>query len=317
MNWDTNRPFPIPVIAESTGNDSQHIGKSDEPWYAEPEEPIQGVDDVILVASGKGGVGKSTVTVNLACALRSQGLRVGILDADLYGPSITRMLGVNVGLDRDDNGMTLPAENHGIYAVSIANVVPPEAALAWKGPLVAQTLVQMFREVAWPDLDILLVDLPPGTGDVQLTILEQVPVSGVVIVTTPQQLALVDAERGIALFHELDIPVFGIIENMDRYVCPCCGEEQALFPAGGAKSLASRKHVAYLGSLPLDPAGQDAADRGQPLVISNDQGKAATAFTNLAAQVTEAVKREQLYREREADTSLHEDHEAFWERLLD
>ncbi len=311
---NNDKQFPIPVVAEGTGAPG-----SDEAWYAEPQEPLDGVDDVVLVASGKGGVGKSTVTVNLACALRRKGVRVGVLDADLYGPSIARMLGVDVALERDEQGRTLPACNHDIYAVSVANVVPPEAALAWKGPLVAQTLVQMFREVAWPNLDLLLVDLPPGTGDVQLTLLEQVPVSGAVIVTTPQQMALVDAERGVAMFHEFDIPVFGIVENMERYICPCCGEAQALFPSGGARALAARKHVAYLGDIPLDPLGQRAADEGEPLVLSHAEGEAATAFMTLSGQVMQALTRERGYRQREAelDSGGREQHETFWESLLD
>jgi len=241
---------------------------SQDVMYGEPQADIPGVRDVVLIASGKGGVGKSTVTVNLACALQAQGQRVGVLDADLYGPSIARMLGALGALEYGENGLPLPMETHGIPSMSMANIIPPEAALAWKGPLVAQALVQMFREVAWPELDILLVDLPPGTGDVQLTILEQIPVTGTVLVTTPQKLALSDARRGVALFHDLDIPVIGLVENMETYICPCCGEAQALFPRGGAQALAADKHVAYLGGIPLDPGAQAQADGGTPLYIA-------------------------------------------------
>jgi len=304
-----DKPFPIPVAVQP--------GAGPAPWYAEPGQSVPGVRDVVLVASGKGGVGKSTTAVNLACALRRQGLKVGILDADLYGPSIVRLLGTDADLETDGQGRMVPAKKHGVYAVSVANVLPPEAALVWKGPLVAQTLLQMFREVAWPDLDVLLVDLPPGTGDIQLTILEQIPVTGAVIVTTPQAMALVDADRGISLFHELDIPVLGLIENMSHCVCPCCGELQPLFPDGGARALAARRHVAWLGGIPLDPAGQALADAGTPLVETDAESPAAQAFGTAAGQVAGAVERERRFREREADETSRGAHQAFWERLLD
>lgn len=302
--------FPVQVQAGT------QVASAD-PWYAEPQEPVQGIEEIVLVASGKGGVGKSTVTVNLACALTRSGKRVGVLDADLYGPSIARMLGTDIELAMDDEGRTLPARNHGVWAVSVANILPPEAALVWKGPLVSQTLIQMFREVAWPELDILLVDLPPGTGDVPLTILEQIPVTGTVLVTTPQRLSVVDAARGVALFHDLDIPVFGVVENMDRYICPCCGEEQPLFPDGGAADLVERKHVKYLGGIPLDPDAQVSADGGSPLVMARPDGAVAQAFARLAATVSEAVDRERASRQRDADPQAREDHIEFWEDLLD
>lgn len=302
--------FPIPVSLGQTAN-------AVEPWYAEPQEPLAGIDDIVLVASGKGGVGKSTVTVNLACALNRLGKRVGILDADLYGPSITRMLGSDSELPVNDEGRTMPARNHGVWAASIGNVLPPEAGLVWKGPLVAQTLVQMFRELAWPSLDILLVDMPPGTGDVALTILEQIPLSGALLVTTPQRMSTVDAARGVALLHDLDIPVFGLIENMDCYICPCCGEEQSLFPQGAADALAARKHVKHLGGIPLDPEGQACADRGEPLVVARPEGAVARAFAKLAGEVEQALCREREFRRRDADEQVKAEHEQFWENLLD
>lgn len=302
--------FPIPV----------HPGRpadAAEPWYAEPQEPLEGIGDVVLVASGKGGVGKSTVTVNLACALNGLGKRVGILDADLYGPSIARMLGTGGELPVNAEGRTLPARNHGVWAASIANRLPPEAGLVCKGPLVAQTLVQMFRDLAWPALDVLLVDMPPGTGDVALTILEQIPLAGALLVTTPQRMSLVDAARGVALLHDLDIPVFGLVENMDRYICPCCGEAQTLFPPGGADALAARKHVRYLGGIPLDPQGQGCADRGEPLLVSRPTGAVASAFAKLAGEVEAALQRERAFRRRETDPRARAAHEHFWETLLD
>lgn len=303
-----NQPFPIPVEAGEASSDI---------LYGEPQADIPNVRDVVLVASGKGGVGKSTVTVNLACALKQQGQRVGILDADLYGPSIARMMGTMGGLRYDDEGRPCPALTHEISSISMANIIPPEAALAWKGPLVAQALVQMFREVAWPEIDVLLVDLPPGTGDVQLTILEQIPVTGVVLVTTPQKLALTDAERGVALFHDLDIPVIGLVENMESYICPCCGERQSLFPQGGAKALAREKYIAYLGAIPLDPGAQRHADDGDPLYLSGGSQAMTAAFDTLAGQVMEGVEKERKLRLLDADEATREAHEAFWERLME
>ncbi|MEK7821163.1 MAG: Mrp/NBP35 family ATP-binding protein [Pseudomonadota bacterium] len=274
---------------------------------------IPGVRDVVLIASGKGGVGKSTLTVNLAASLTARGLRTGVLDADLTGPSVARMLGSGEGLATDEQGRAVPAFAHGIWSVSMGNLVPPEATLAWKGPIITQATVQMFREVAWPDLDVLLVDLPPGTGDVQLTILEQIPVAGAVIVSTPQKLATIDAERGIAMFHELDIPVFGLVENMFTFICPCCGEEQPLFGAGQVEALAKRRHVPFLGRVPLDPAAQSAADDGSPLVTASPQSAAAKAFGDLAGKTLEALERDRKGRGKMDPAES----DAFWRRLVD
>ncbi|WP_260294635.1 Mrp/NBP35 family ATP-binding protein [Sedimenticola hydrogenitrophicus] len=307
--------FPIPIQIPAQANPASAADES--AWYAEPQAAVAGIEDIVLVASGKGGVGKSTVTVNLACALAQAGKRVGILDADLYGPSITRMMGTERELPVDDEGRTLPVENHGVWTVSVGNVLPPEAALVWKGPLVTQALTQMFHDIAWPELDILLVDLPPGTGDVPLTILEQIPVSGAVLVTTPQKLSIVDAARGIAMFHDLDIPVFGLVENMNSYICPCCGEVQALFPDGAAESLAQRKSVKFLGGIPLDPEGQLLTDGGTPLVVSRPQGTVAQLFVGVAAELASAVERERAFRARDSNEQMRAEHEAFWENLLD
>lgn len=303
--------FPVKVeVAHS-------FAQGPEPWYAEPQQPLEGISDVVLIASGKGGVGKSTVTVNLACALQHQGLRVGILDADLYGPSIARMMDTDCALPENAAGHTMPACNYGVYTVSVANVIPPEAALVWKGPLVTQTLMQMFRDIAWPELDILLVDLPPGTGDIVLSILEQIPVTGSVLVTTPQQLAVADAARGVAMFHDLDIPVFGVVENMHQYICPCCGEMQALFPTGAAELLAHKKHIQYLGGIPLEPQGQRMADQGTPMFISQPESPVSRAFAGLAEHVVKAVNKEQAFRKRDSDAQVRADHTEFWEQLLD
>jgi ATP-binding protein involved in chromosome partitioning len=272
---------------------------------------LPGIADVVLVASGKGGVGKSTITVNLAIALRARGRRVGILDADLYGPSIARMLGTGDGIVVGEDGRPQPAASHGVHSISVGNLLPPESPMAWKGPLAVQALMQLFRDVAWPELDILLVDLPPGTGDVQISILEQIAVSGAVVVTTPQRLATVDAERAIAMFHELDVPVFGLVENMDGYVCPCCGKRQTLFPAGGAATLARRRHVAYLGGIPLDAGAQGLADGGTPLIAGRPDGEAARAFAVVAEKVTAAVGRER--KARAADPAAQGESRKSWE----
>ncbi|ROR31970.1 Mrp/NBP35 family ATP-binding protein [Inmirania thermothiophila] len=304
------RSFPVDVVTEGPAEDPFARGTP------EPD-PIPGVEDVVLVASGKGGVGKSTVAANLACALARRGRRVGIVDADIYGPSVARMMGTGQGLDLDEQGRVIPAHSHAVWSVSVANALPPEAAVVWKGPLVAQAVMQMFREVAWPDLEILLVDLPPGTGDVQLTILEQVPVTGAVIVSTPQRLAAVDAERGIAMFHDLDIPVFGVVENMDAYVCPCCGERQRLFAEGGVELLARRRHVRYLGGIPLDPGAQELADSGRPLVVAAPESEAAKAFDRVAEAVERAVAQERRAREAVISDEARAEHEAFWEGLLE
>ena len=278
-------------------------------------EPVPGVDEIVLVASGKGGVGKSTVAVNLACSLRQLGLRVGLLDADIFGPSVAGLLGTGEGLAAGEDGRAVPNERHGIHSVSVANVLAPEAAMPWKGPLVAQAVTQLFRDVAWPNLDVLVVDLPPGTGDVQLTILEQIPLAGAVVVTTPQRLSTVDAERGIALFHEHDIPIFGVVRNMGEYVCPCCGERQPLFDAGEVAAVARDAHVADLGQIPFDPGASERADAGTPLMVAEPDGPLAKAFLDLGRHVMAAIAREQrgrARRAREADAQ-----QAFWERLPD
>jgi len=278
-------------------------------------EQVPGVGEIVLVASGKGGVGKSTVAVNLACALQRLGLTVGLLDADIFGPSVAGLVGTGEGLAVDEDGKAVPNERHGVHSLSVANVLVPEASMPWKGPLVAQAVAQLFRDVAWPDVDVLVVDLPPGTGDVQLTILEQIPVTGAIVVTTPQRLATLDAERGIALFHEHDIPVFGVVHNMGEYICPCCGERQPLFDAGEAPAVARDAHVVDLGDIPFDPGASARADAGTPLVVAEPESPLAKAFLDLGQEIMAAIAREQRSRARrlrEAD-----DQQSFWELLLD
>ncbi|MBI5119425.1 MAG: Mrp/NBP35 family ATP-binding protein [Rhodospirillales bacterium] len=256
------------------------------------QQPVPGVADIICIASGKGGVGKSTLTVNLAAALSCQGKVVGVLDADLYGPSVALLLGTDDGVETTPEGKAMPKQRHGIHSLSIGNLLAPEAGLVWKGPLIAQAMEQMVYDVAWPSLDILLIDMPPGTGDIPITLLERLPVTGAVVVSTPQRLAAVDAERAIALFHEYDVPVFGVVENMDGYVCPCCGKINRLFAGGIVEPLARKRHVAYFGSVPLDPAASAATDAGIPFLLRDPQSPSAKAIAEVADKMMASLRRE-------------------------
>jgi len=270
--------------------------------------PIAGVRDIVLVASGKGGVGKSTVAVNLAVALAQAGLRTGIVDLDLSGPSVGRLTGAEDVPELQADGLAVPIMRHGLAVVSLAGMIPPEQALVWKGPLVAQAVTQMLREVAWPDLDVLVADMPPGTGDVLLSVVEQVPVSGAVVVTTPERMASIDAERGIALFHEHDIPVFGVVSNMAEFLCPCCGEVQPLFAPKAAVNVSRRMHVADLGSIPVDLGAAKQAAAGVPIMVADTTGATGQAFARLADAVVKAIAREHAAatRNRDGEKSMWE-----------
>ncbi len=282
-----------------------------EPAAAPPRE-VAGVRDIVLVASGKGGVGKSTVAVNLASSLAAAGQRAGLVDLDLSGPSVARLTGTGGALQTDAAGRAIPCARHAVHVVSIADVIPPEQAIAWKGPLVAQAVEQLFRDVAWPELDVLVVDLPPGTGDVLLTVLEQIPVTGAVVVTTPERMATIDADRAISLFHEHDIPVFGIVTNMAEYICPCCGTRQPLYETGDAPSVAKRRHVAELVSVPADPAAAARAAAGVPIAVAEPEGAVGQTFRTLAGQVAAAIRREhEGQRRRQAEDR------SIWELLQD
>ena len=254
--------------------------------------PVAGVRDIVLVASGKGGVGKSTVAVNLAVALARPGARIGIVDLDVGGPSVARLTGVDEVPELRPDGMAVPPKRHGLSVVSLAGMIPPEQALAWKGPLVAQAVAQLFREVAWPDLDVLVVDLPPGTGDVLLSVVEQIPITGAVVVTTPERMASVDAERAVGLFHEHDIPVFGIVRNMAEYICPCCGARQSLFETANTDDVARRTHVADLGAIPADLSAARQAGMGVPIMVAAPEGATGQAFDRLAGAVMKSIGRE-------------------------
>ena len=275
-------------------------------------EPVAGVRDIVLVGSGKGGVGKSTVALNLALALARAGKQTGIVDLDISGPSIARLAGAGPPPELRPDGLAVPRQAHELHVVSVADMIPPEQAIAWKGPLVAQAVEQLFREVAWPSLDILVADLPPGTGDVLLTVLERRPATGALIVTTPERIATVDAERAVALFHEHDIPVFGIIRNMGEFVCPCCGERQPVFDPGETVDVAGRMHVADLGAVPADIEAARRAEEGVPIVVAAPGGAGGQAFARLAAAVTTAIEREHAALRRRAEGAR-----TIWELVND
>lgn len=245
---------------------------------------LEHVRFILAVASGKGGVGKSTTAVNLALALAAQNWRVGLLDADIYGPSVPRLLGL-AGKPRLEGGKLVPLEAYGIKAMSIGLLVDEETAMIWRGPMVAQALTQLLSEVAWGELDALVIDMPPGTGDVQLTLAQKVPLTGAVIVSTPQDLALVDARRAITLFRRVETPILGVIENMSYFLCPHCGGRTDVFSHGGARRDAERLGAPFLGEIPLQAAIRETSDAGRPVVGAAPQSEHAGVYLNLAAKL--------------------------------
>ncbi len=229
------------------------------------KRPIQGVKRIIAVASGKGGVGKSTVSVNLAIGLHNQGYKVGILDADIYGPSVPTMLNVHQDPLVNDNNKIIPPEAYGLKVMSFGFFAPEETAVIWRGPMIMKALQQFFWDVEWGNLDFLIIDLPPGTGDAQLTLVQSIPITGAVIVTTPQNVALLDAVKGIAMFRKTEVPILGVIENMSTFTCPSCGTESHIFGSGGAERVSGKFEVPILGHIPLFPEIRESGDTGEPL----------------------------------------------------
>jgi len=269
------------------------------------DEPLmENTKSIIAVASGKGGVGKSTTAVNLALALAAGGKKVGLLDADIYGPSIPRMMGTS-GQPQSSDGETLdPLENYGVKIMSMGFLVEDDDPIIWRGPMVQSALIQMIRDLNWGELDALVVDMPPGTGDIQLTMAQQVPLTGAVIVSTPQDIALADARKGLNMFRKVDVPVFGIIENMSYFMCPHCNERSEIFSHGGAKQEAEQLGIDFLGDIPLDMAIRETSDSGRPIVFSQPNSAHAKAYTAIAEKVWEKVEQSLASKDSQAPNIL-------------
>ena len=270
----------VVLTAEKAADDGQR------PSATQAEGPLMPqVRSIIAVASGKGGVGKSTTAVNIALGLAQKGLKVGILDADIYGPSIPRLLDIS-GQPGSSDGRTLNAmENYGVQCMSMGFLIEEETPIIWRGPMVMSALEQMMRDVAWNPLDVMIVDMPPGTGDAQLTMAQRVPLTGAVIVSTPQDIALADARKGLNMFRKVNVPVFGVVENMSYFACPHCGERTEIFNHGGAREEAAVMGVDCLGEIPLDIAIRETSDAGKPIVISDPDSAHAKAYMEIADKV--------------------------------
>lgn len=252
----------------------------------------ENIKNIIAVASGKGGVGKSTTAVNLALALRADGAKVGILDADIYGPSLPRMLGIS-GQPLSEDGKTIePMENHGVKAMSIGFLIEEDTPMIWRGPMVTQALEQLLNDTNWGDLDYLVIDLPPGTGDIQLTLSQKIPVSGAVIVTTPQDIALLDARKGLKMFEKVEVPILGVVENMSIHICSQCGHAEPIFGEGGGQRMADQYGVHYLGGLPLDIHIREQADSGNPTVVADPDSKVAQIYKDIARKASARLARQ-------------------------
>ena len=274
-----------PPPARPAGNGHAHAPRGERPVQGPP-----GVAAIVAVASGKGGVGKSTTAVNLALALRDLGLKVGVLDADIYGPSVPKLLAIRGRPETLGGNRLRPMNGYGLTVMSIGFLVAEDTPMIWRGPMVMSALTQMLREVEWGTLDVMIVDMPPGTGDAQLTMAQQVPLAGAVIVSTPQDLALIDARRGVEMFKRVNVPVLGIIENMSYFVCPKCGERHDIFGHGGAHKEAEKLGVPFLGEVPLHMAIRETSDSGRPVVATDPDGPHAKAYRAIAARVRDQLK---------------------------
>lgn len=298
-----SRPATPPPAAHSHGG---HAHAPAAPQAPRAKTGVPGVAAIVAVASGKGGVGKSTTSVNLALALKANGLRVGILDADIYGPSMPRLLKISGRPQQIENRIIKPMENYGIKVMSMGFLVDEEVAMIWRGPMIQSALMQMLREVAWGELDVLVVDMPPGTGDAQLTMAQQVPLAGAVIVSTPQDLALIDARKGLNMFNKVEVPVLGIVENMSYFIAPDTGNRYDIFGHGGARKEAERIGVPFLGEVPLTMDIRETSDAGTPVVVSNPEGAAAKTYREIATRVWEGLKARQAAGGRTAPAIVFE-----------
>lgn len=286
----------IALTAERAGGQAQAPAKRAAPQGAAGARTvpgIPGIETVIAVASGKGGVGKSTTAVNLALGLRDLGMKVGVLDADIYGPSMPRLLAIKGRPEMIGGRMLRPMESYGMKAMSIGFLIEEETPMIWRGPMVMSAITQMLREVEWGELDVLVVDMPPGTGDAQLTLAQQVPLAGAVIVSTPQDLALIDARRGIAMFRKVNVPVLGVVENMSYFLCPHCGKRSDIFGHGGAKKEAERLGVPFLGEIPLELEIRETSDAGLPIVATRPDSPHAKIYREIAARVRDGLEKKQ------------------------
>jgi ATP-binding protein involved in chromosome partitioning len=296
-------PLPPPVMRATVEDIRRGVGAlagvgSVEVQVAQPggaaaaQAPLPGVSDIIAVSSTKGGVGKSTVAVNLACALAQMGLSIGLLDADVYGPSLPVMLGLAGKPEVTEDKKVLPLRKYGLKAMSVGFFLEEGAPVIWRGPMVTGLLRQFLKDVDWGELDLLVIDMPPGTGDAQLTLVQQVPLAGAVVVTTPQDVSLLDVERGIAMFHQVNTPVLGIVENMSYFDCPSCGERDDLFGSGGGERLAAEFGIPLLARIPVLSEVRAAGDAGVPLVVESPDHPVSRSYADVARRVIEAVAAE-------------------------
>lgn len=270
-----------PPMASADGTPGQQVGLP------------QGIKSIVAISSGKGGVGKSTTSVNIALAMQAKGMKVGILDADIYGPSLPRLLGISGRPTQVSGRIIKPLDGFGIKVISMGFLVDEETPMIWRGPMVISAITQMLREVQWGEIDMLIVDMPPGTGDVQLTLAQQVPLAGAVIVSTPQDLALIDARKGLNMFRQVEVPVLGIIENMSYFICPHCGDSHGIFGHGGAKEEAERIGVPFLGGVPLHQDIRTNSDAGTPIIISDPEGEHAKTYNQITKNILERIKQEE------------------------
>lgn len=282
------RPAPQPRPTPSSARAPQPAPPSRSPG----KRGVPGIEAIVAVASGKGGVGKSTTSVNLALGLAANGLKVGVLDADIYGPSMPKLLGIHGRPESADGKILKPMQNYGLKVMSMGFLVDEETPMIWRGPMVVSALTQMLREVEWGQLDVLVVDMPPGTGDAQLTMAQQVPLAGAVIVSTPQDLALIDARKGLNMFRKVDVPLLGIVENISYFIAPDTGKRYDIFGHGGARREAERLGVAFLGEVPLEMGIRESSDAGKPVTVSRPDGPEARIYRDIAAKVWQRLQEE-------------------------